>query len=424
MLISKICLNDVFFRNKNSNSVSEKNVKFASGSYPCKLINSPSSDVFVKSSDSISFTSKKRGPEGDTSEGQILKSFDGIRGAYSGIPVISGKTLDVLNNKILVAKSPQKMLEIIKPYRKCLQPVQGKIYDFLEDYIAKNPNATLNEALSSRLQTSVRRVGEKERQIIRVIKNNLYTIENEKDRIILEKDLLKGMRKTYSYNEIKTKNGKRIITGTNFRRQQLINSLKGVKKNYCDENEDFYNKIDEIVFTNLEKLYDSLPQSKFDEDAFIVKYGQHNTKDKEIATSIIVPSQLTIEHIKPLAHGGKNDIRNFMVATDAINSHRGDENLASFVRKHPEVKEYCQWYTDDIIKLIKDGKMPGYEWYPYALKDTLLQESKGQIDIDISALSLTKKEVADGVAKYEAERPARMRELIKNKYPGYTTELY
>lgn len=419
MLISKICLNNVFFQNKNSNSVSEKNVKFASGSYPCKLINSPSSDVFVKSADSISFTSRKRGPEGDTSEGAILKSFDGIRGAYSGIPVISGKTLDDLNTKISVAESPHKMLEIIKPYRECLQPVQGKIYDFLEDYIEKNPRATLNEALSTRLQTSVRRIGDKERQIIGVIRNNLYTVENEKDRRILEKDLLKGMRKTFSYKERTTKDGERVITGTSFRRQQLINSLNEIKNKYCDRNDEFYNRTDELVFTNLAKLYDSLPQSRFDEDAFIVKYGQHNTKDKEIARNILSPSLLTIEHIKPVAHGGKNDIRNFMVATDAINSRRGDESLVNFVRKHPEVKEYCQWYTDDIIELIKDGKMQGYEWYPYALKDTLMKESKGQIKIDVSALNLTKKEVADGIAKYEAERPDRMQELIKNKYPEY-----
>ena len=100
-----------------------------------------------------------------------------------------------------------------------------------------------------------------------------------------------------------------------------------------------------------------------------------------------------------------------MLATDFKNSDRNDDKLSCYARKHPEIKEYCQWYADDIIKLIKDGKMKGYEWYPYALKETLETESDGEIEIDVSALNLTEKQVQEGISYYELAREERLRRI-------------
>ena len=407
MEISKICLNNAFFQRKNNNSVQEKSLNFSTNPLPCKLLNSPSADTFVKSPESISFTSN-RGPAGKTSEAFILKGIDRIRGPYSGIPMISRDTMEQLCDRIDKANSPQDMMNIIRPYQDCLQPVQKEVFYLVDGYLNKYPNASINECLASKLPTSVRRLGEKERQILTTIHDSLDTITFRPDKNKLKRVVNDGIRKTREYTTGTNRKGETVITGSNFRRKKLINSFKDVKSYYCDNNNEFYYKSDERIFTPLEKLYESLPESKYDFDAFVVKYGQPNKSNKEIARNIIQPSMATVEHIKTVKHGGKNDLRNFMLATDIKNSERSDDNLATYARKHPEIKQYCQWYTDDIIGLIKEGKMKGYEWYPYALKETLKNESAGEIVIDVSELNLTEKQIQRGIAYYEVAREERL----------------
>ena len=410
MLISKICQNISVFQSRNNVSGVEKNRNVATNPFAFNKFNALTSDVFIKSPESVSFTSK-RGIEGKTTEGKVLKQLDGIRGAYSGLPLISGTTMDSLREQIDNANTPRDMLNVIKPYKECLQPVQAKLYEFIDGYLEKNPNATIKDCLEPRLEPSVIRLGAKERQVLNVIKQNLVDIRDNNDRNRLKRVVNSGITKTREYTTDELPNGERVITGSTFRRGKVIGSFKAVRSGYVDANNQFYSQNAERIFNNLETLYEALPESRFDEDAFIVTYAQPDKQDNDIVKALITPSLLTIEHIKAVDHGGKNNIRNFMATSDLKNSKRSNDYLYDFVRKNPDVKKYCQWYTDDIIKFIKQGKMEGYEWYPYALKDTLYTESKGLIDIDISKMNLSEEEVNEGIAKYEAERAVRMQEL-------------
>jgi len=319
--------------------------------------------------------------------------------------------MDRLKAEIDNAQNPKDMLGVIKPYKDYLQPVQAKLYDDINEYLKQNPSASIKDYLEENLQNSVIRLGQKERQVLAIIKPKLDTIQNSNDRKKLKQQVLSGIAKTRDYVEEEKENGDSRIIGSNFRRGKLIGGFKAVRQRYVDANNQFYSKNNEIIFNNLENLYDSLPESRFDEDAFVVTYAQPEKNDSDIVKALITPSMLTIEHIKTVNHGGKNNLRNFMATSDAKNSKRDNDYLEDFVRKNPDVKKYCQWYADDIMKLIKEGKMEGYEWYPYALKDTLYTESKGLIEIDISEMNLSDEEVQAGITKYEAERAGRMQEL-------------
>ena len=410
MLVSKICQSINVFQNRNNSLNVEKNIKTSTNPFAYSKFNILTSDVFVKSPENISFTSR-RGIEGKTTEGKVLKQFDGIRGAYSGLPLISVPTMDRLKAEIDNAQNPKDMLGVIKPYKDYLQPVQAKLYDDINEYLKQNPSASIKDYLEENLQNSVIRLGQKERQVLAIIKPKLDTIQNSNDRKKLKQQVLSGIAKTRDYVEEEKENGDSRIIGSNFRRGKLIGGFKAVRQRYVDANNQFYSKNNEIIFNNLENLYDSLPESRFDEDAFVVTYAQPEKNDSDIVKALITPSMLTIEHIKTVNHGGKNNLRNFMATSDAKNSKRDNDYLEDFVRKNPDVKKYCQWYADDIMKLIKEGKMEGYEWYPYALKDTLYTESKGLIEIDISEMNLSDEEVQAGITKYEAERAGRMQEL-------------
>lgn len=77
----------------------------------------------------------------------------------------------------------------------------------------------------------------------------------------------------------------------------------------------------------------------------------------------------TIEHIKPISQGGKNEYSNYLVVKSSWNEKRSSIPLGEFIRQHPEVEE-------NIIRTVNslEGKaIEGIDWAS-EVKKTLKEE--------------------------------------------------
>lgn len=77
----------------------------------------------------------------------------------------------------------------------------------------------------------------------------------------------------------------------------------------------------------------------------------------------------TIEHIKPLSEGGKNDYSNYLVVKRSWNSKRSSQPLGEFIREHPEVEKNIRSAV-----ISQEGKtIEGINWAE-EVKKTLTEE--------------------------------------------------
>ena len=77
----------------------------------------------------------------------------------------------------------------------------------------------------------------------------------------------------------------------------------------------------------------------------------------------------TIEHIKPLSEGGKNEYSNYLVVKRSWNEKRSSKPLGQFIKEHPEVQT-------NIVRTVneQEGKtIDGIDWSK-EVKETLKNE--------------------------------------------------
>ncbi len=135
------------------------------------------------------------------------------------------------------------------------------------------------------------------------------------------------------------------------------------------------------------KIAEKLPTSEQSISAYILKLSSEPS-DK-IAIKLMHPSMASIEHIRPRSEGGENELANYGVARAKINSTRSSIPLDEWVKIHPEVKQNCQKYLDKLIDLYHAGVFKKHNVNPdYILdfSDTLTEQSKGKIELDLSRL--------------------------------------
>lgn len=77
----------------------------------------------------------------------------------------------------------------------------------------------------------------------------------------------------------------------------------------------------------------------------------------------------TIEHIKPLSEGGKNDYSNYLVVKRSWNERRSSQPLGEFIKKYPEAEENIRQAV-----ISQEGKtIDGIDWST-EVKKTLEEE--------------------------------------------------
>lgn len=317
-------------------------------------------------------------------------------------------------------------------------------YTFLKFHAQKNPTLTVNELLSKNSVKETRRLLSPEaseaceeiRAMTKLVSHNSKYLTDEinklkpdfhktEKRVFKELSTLSKKYPDLNYNEIlnlpnvyekylsnlqKKQNDilkqiEYIANGLDTQNRKLIKSLvKKAKVIFTEEipeihhkrgrvisefNDTLQNMRDVPVIRKILNLIESLPDSKTDVDAFMIKGSQKNSN--LIAEILLNRQRNTFEHVKPHHREGDNgesNIYNYIGLCGKCNSERQRTGYDVFVQKHPEMVENEQIQINKIIDYINNGILTGYDDYPVKIQAALDTESKGAIKIDHKKLNI------------------------------------
>ena len=351
MFVSKVLSHEIF----NINNQKNTNLKNVSSLSAGKL----SEDLLIKEINP-SFKS--------TSAGNPLKNLKNITDPYFGGKMITindfMKTEKILDTKHTITQT----IKPLKKFRQNMQVVEKAVYDMFSEFAKDFPRKDFSDVIKLWYQKALVRLKLEEFSVLDAI---------DKASMNLEPETTLAVRK-------ETTHCRQVILDDNplntFKRKTVIDSIDRIEPISGEEKS----------LEDLKKLVNYLPSSNTSINAFIVKYS--NRRHDEIAKRLIRASVQSIEHILPDSLGGANSLDNFMLASSSANSLRGNMPIPQFIEMYPEIPKNCQLYIDDIISAIHEGNLKGHQKYPYDVKKTLLRESKGLIDLDLSKFKYTEDE--------------------------------
>ena len=144
----------------------------------------------------------------------------------------------------------------------------------------------------------------------------------------------------------------------------------------------------EIADLIMKKL-ETLPDSKNDANAFIVKYAPRGSNN--FVEVLIKRLRNTKEHVKPhhrRGDNGQSDKKNYIYLCGKCNHERMTQKYDEFIEKHPKMPQNTQRQIDEICDYINEGTLNDYDTWPNDIKMPLGEESEGLIVIDTSKLDL------------------------------------
>lgn len=151
----------------------------------------------------------------------------------------------------------------------------------------------------------------------------------------------------------------------------------------------FETPTDRPVADLIMKRLESLPDSKNDANAFIVKYGPRGSN--KLVEVLVKRLRNTKEHVKPQhrkGDNGENDKKNYIYLCGKCNHERMTQKYDEFIEKHPQMPQNTQNQIDEICDYINQGILEDYDTWPNDIKEPLGEESEGLIIIDTSKLNL------------------------------------
>ena len=366
-----MCVSPVtFFRfNTNYNPQLRTNTNFEAPAVTNPFaVNNTTDDIFVKSNTSPSFKS--------TSAGNVLKRLRNITDPYFGVKMISAPEFTKIEQALNSKTTVKQALAYLKKYRPNMQVVERAMYDKFKSMSEGRKRIQFPDLLKE------------------LYPDALLKLKQEENNVLNEIDLLSTMLSKKTMQEVRAKTTlcRQVIKDNDpnnpFKRKTVLASLEEIVPAEGEEK----------ILNMLKERANFLPTSNTSENAFIVKYV--NRGHDEIAERLVRASVQSIEHIHPDSLGGENALENFMLASSAANSLRGNMPLKSFVKRFPYIKQNCQRYIDDIIEVIHKGGLKGNETYPYKVAKTLEKESKGMIKLNLSKYKYSRKHAQEMEEKY------------------------
>lgn len=324
-----------------------------------------------------------------TKAGDCLKELDNITCPYSGVKMLSYSKMEKIEKKLYYTKNLTESLEVLRPYRPCMQKLEKQLYTMFKDYANKNPRSTANQCLQAHYPDALAKLKIEELKVL----DNIDKISNK-----IEPKMALQIR------TITTNARKRIIddnTDQIFKRKDILSELDNLMYNY--QNPDLAAEIREVA--------NKLPKSSTNINAFIVKYAKRDKQ--EILARLLRPSTASIEHITPKSINPDHTLSNFMLASRDWNSDRSSIPLPDYIRKHPNIPKYSQRYVNDIINAIHKKKFVDNNWYPYMLKEKLYSESAGIININLSRYKLTEEQAFKNAPEELVEKYKNLKEQNK-----------
>lgn len=320
-----------------------------------------------------------------TSAGSVLKKLKNINCPYFGVKMISGSDLTRISKYLDHCFDIGQVVRYLSNYTENLQNTEKNMFLRFAAVAEDNAELTLPELLQDWYTIAKTK-----------LKLEEFSVLDDVDKIAMElspQTALKIREKTTKCRDIIIKDNQ----DNPFKRKTLLSSLEEIIPE-PDE-------IEALEYLKDKAMY--LPTSGSSENAFIVKYASRS--QEEIAKRLIRSSVATIEHIIPESLGGKNELSNFILVSSSANSYRSNMPLPKFIEMFPDIPKNCQVYINQIIKHINRGGLKGFQAYPYQIRQTLLEQSEGIIDLTIPKFKYTEHK-ANKITKRYAERKLKHRD--------------
>ena len=392
-------------------------------------------DSFTKQTNNINFNGTEK--KNDTSNGRFLKGLKNITDPYSGVKLLTFQEMEQISQDLSQINNSQKKIRYLKKYEKSMLPIEHNVYKFFEYKTKKNYFASFSKLLKEQKPYCIKNLQQEQSEVFNKIEDATQNISSKNRKLILD-EVSDGRRRILIENTDKHSFKRKVFIEKLLKLQceDILNSTeKELLKNrkfyglddLTEARERFESEplnhakdgktpIDLIIdlkhkylpdyndeFKPIVEIARQLPTSNTSINAFIIKYADRS--DKEIIERLLNQSVRSVEHIEADSLGGENEADNFMLVSRARNEARGNLPLKVFIKQYPGIPKYTQKYMNDIVNNGNKGKLAGYEWYPYVLKDKL--ESVG-IKVNLEKYKIPTEEAFKTL-------PPRLR----NRYPNY-----
>ena len=378
------------------------------------------------------------------SNGAFLRNLSGVHDPYSGVVILNNKELNQFYQDLAKKDTGVKKINLLENYTESMFPVEKSVYYLMFGDILLDNRRSMQDVLQAKQPRALKNLIKTQQQVFNNIddaaqnlsENNKLKVEHAlnkaREQILIshkdknhfrkgkfENDLMRiaqsdvFARLENKMNELpeeekdvaleKLYNVERIFETTpyytNIKGKTPLKMVHELQAEYLPESLKEENEMQPIL-----DLVQDLPTTKTDVNAFIVEMSDKD--DSVIAKRLISESIGTIEHVVPESKGGENEADNFMFVTKARNEERGNKSLNKFKKMHPDIPKNCQQYLDDVIKNCEDGRMRGYEWYPFVIRDII----KSEVGVNVAIKSYR-------MSPQKAFRTFPNR--LKEKYPQY-----
>lgn len=307
----------------------------------------------------ISFGAKKHDAE------FLLKFSDKFRCAYSGREMISKSKFKEICKKLDKRPNAQSAYNLLQHLQKYMHNIEGIIFDIIGEASHKNKR-NFQDILLELAPESLQRLEIRQIEIL-----------HSTDKILSKLSEKTALQVLDIRDEALAKMG----LGT-FGRQEPLKKLREIQA----DKKDLY-LIDKIY-----KKWYELPTSARDIDAFIVQYSKHT--HSQISKRLISSAVATIEHIKPQSKNGSSGLGNLILVSAQYNNSRSSMPLCDYMKLNPDlpIAENLQKYIDTVIKEVQNSKSEFSQqvYYPESIKKAIEQETGSKVQLDTSALTLTK----------------------------------
>lgn len=311
-----------------------------------------------------SFTGKNISKEYNTYGKKAIISLikHGVTCLCCGKKMIDPADISKMEKSGFFKQNPKLILTGLKQYEDLMPSLEKRIYKLLCSLNEKYPNISLKKLLKIKKVDIETKLIDKQSKVF----GNIYNYGKK----YLSDEKFEQLGEIFQecYDEIY---GRKLHT--TFSRKKFIGFI------YL-----FTRDLNKKQAKKLISLAEKMPSSKDMYEAFIIKYSRKS--NKEIVMRLLQRSVGTIEHIKPKAEDGSDNIYNYALECANDNWNRSSNPMFLQISKNPKMPANAQKQVNQIIELVNQKKCNVDGKYVHALKDALYRESGGIINLDISKL--------------------------------------
>ncbi|MBQ7450057.1 hypothetical protein IJS77_01470, partial [bacterium] len=228
-----------------------------------------------------------------------------------------------------------------------MKPNEKKVACLIKEELKKHPHADLKEILNIMYPRHIERLENQQEKVLLELQKIAVDF-SEHDKNLTMAYIQEGLKKIHNREE-----------NQHFKRNKYISQFFKLNEQY----EDFSNYIKII------NAIKSMPNTYTSIDAFVVKYSRKSPF--EIATRLLMPSVITIEHLLPRSCGGTNVLTNIVAACGNDNSTRRSQPLDTMTGLSLNLPYYFQSLRRAAAKRYPKYELERVEDHIKGVKETI-----------------------------------------------------